>query len=119
MSSSSSSRASQYTTVDKRVAVDGQNNVAVSGDTVTIHHVPDEAFELGELALMEMGNTTDAALMAVQSTAQETTREIGDALFRTLEAEREESARLSEQAIRLGIPVAGLAFAVWAIWGQR
>lgn len=119
MSSSSSSSASQYTTIDKRVAVDGQNNTAVSGETVTIHQVPDEAFALGELALIEMGNTTDVALSAVQATAKDTTREIGDALFRTLEAGREDSARLSEQAIRLGIPVAGLAFAAWAIWGQR
>jgi len=119
MSSSSSSRASNYTTVDKRIAVDGQNNVAVAGDTVTIHHVPDEAFDLSELALREMGDTTDAALMAVQDTASETTREIGEALFRTLEAEREESARLSEQAIKLGIPFAALAFVAWTVWGKK
>jgi hypothetical protein len=118
MGGSSSSKKSEYNTTDKRNAAEGTGNVQISGDGVNLHMVPDEAFSLAELSVVEQGNTSAAAIQAVQRANETTSKELGDALYRTLEADRAEDSRLFEQAIQVGIPAAALAFVAAKIWGK-
>lgn len=115
-SSSSSNKSSTYNTSDNRVAADnGAVGISGGGD-VSVHMVPDEAFAL-------VGETTDQAfdfgrrsLDAVSAASSDATRTVTDALFRTMEADREETARLLEQAIRIGIPAAAVAYVAARVW---
>lgn len=89
---SKSKQESATITEDNRIIADG-GGIGINADgDVSLHMVPDEAFELAEFALGE------------------TTRAFSDALVRTQAAARTESAQLAEQIIKIGIPAAALVF---------
>lgn len=127
--SSKSSSGKSYTTNDHRVATD-ENSIGISsGGDVSVHMVADEAFEVtglaieelgdtSQLAISEMGDTSDRAIQAVSSHAAKTANELGDALHRSLEAQREETARILEQAVKIGIPAAALAYVAANVWSK-
>lgn len=157
MGGSSSSSATSTTTRDGRVAVDGQSLGISSEGDVSVHIVPDEAFELGELSVHQMaevaenaganavdvveemrdlaefstsefGGLANRAIGTIADLAEQTTADSRDslervtgtfanALARSQAAERSESAQLGEQFIKIGLPVAALAFVVSA-WGK-
>jgi len=114
--SSKSSSSKTYNTNDNRVAVDGESIGISGGRDVSVHMVPDEAFDLAELSVREIGDTSEIAIDAVRAGAADTTREIGDALFRSLEAQREETSRLLEKTIKWGIPAAVIAYVAARVW---
>jgi hypothetical protein len=98
-SRSKSTNSTENKTEDSRVSADG-GSVGVSADgDVTIHQVADEAFELGEFAIETVGDVLGQGL-----------RDTQDALARTQDAARTESAQLSEMIIKLGIPAAALVY---------
>lgn len=99
-SKSRSSNTTRNSTTDRRQAVSDEA-IAIQGRDVTVHQVADEAFELGELAITEVADTLGRSL-----------RDTQQALYRTQDAARTESAQLAEQLIKFGIPAAALAYVV-------
>lgn len=100
-SKSSSSNHTTNNTEDSRVAVsEAAIGISADGD-VQVHQVPDEAFELGGMAIEAVSETLGRSL-----------RDTQDALFRTQDAARTESAQLAEQVIKIGIPAAAVAYIV-------
>lgn len=91
--SSKSSSDTTTNTEDNRIIADGEG-IAVNSDggAVSLHMVPDEAFDLAELAV----GTTAATF--------------SDALERTQEHAQSESKQLAEQVIKIGIPALAVAF---------
>ncbi|MCE8508346.1 hypothetical protein KBY28_07765 [Ruegeria pomeroyi] len=110
MSSSKSASSTATSNKDGRVAVDnGGVGVSAEGD-VTIHMVPDEAFELGEAALFEMADLARGSMeIGVQQTeaVQDT---LSKALFETQRAAKTEAAQVSEMIVKMGIPALALVF---------
>jgi hypothetical protein len=107
VSSSKTKQTSESTNKDNRiVASDSAIAVNSEGGKVSVHVVADEAFELAEMSL-------DRVSDAFQSTSEIFAQSLRD----TQKAARTESAQLSEQIIKIGIPALALVFLVGKIRG--
>lgn len=116
-SSSSSSNQTQNVTEDKRVATDAGSIGVSAGGNVKVNVVADEAFELGEQALMTGGDALDRAAELVEGvmTAQDehtarVTNTLSTALKTTQQMAKTEEGQISELIVKIGIPAAALAF---------
>lgn len=106
-SSSKSNQASTSINKDNRiVASDKAVAVNSEGGAVSVHVVADEAFELAEMTVNRFAETVD-----------NTTEVFSQALFDTQKNSRTESAQLSEQIIKIGIPALALVFLVGKMKG--
>lgn len=107
VSSSKSNQASSSTTKDNRI-VASERAVAVNseGGNVAVHVVADEAFELAEMTVDRLADSFDS-----------TTKIFSQSLRDTQSASRTESAQLSEQIIKIGIPALALVFLVGKMKG--
>lgn len=107
VSSSKSNQASSSTTKDNRiVASDKAVAVNSEGGNVQVHVVADEAFELAEMSVDRLADSFDS-----------TTKIFSQSLRDTQAASRTESAQLSEQIIKIGIPALALVFLVGKMKG--
>jgi hypothetical protein len=102
VSSSKTKQTSQTENKDNRI-VASENAIAVNseGGPVKIQVVADEAFELAEFALSRVSDSFD-----------NTSEIFAQSLRDTQKAARTESAQLSEQIIKIGIPALALVFLV-------
>jgi hypothetical protein len=102
VSSSRSAQSSSSTTKDNRI-VASERAVAVNseGGAVSVQVVADEAFELAEMSVDRLADSFDS-----------TTKIFSQSLRDTQSAARTESAQLSEQIIKIGIPALALVFLV-------
>ncbi|MEJ5217109.1 hypothetical protein WG622_02560 [Cognatishimia sp. D5M38] len=110
MSSSSSSSATSTTNADHRVAADGGSTAVSAGGDVSVHIVPDEAFEMGEAALMEMADLAHGSMNIGLAHSEVVADTLSEALFETQRSAKTEAAQLSETFIKMAIPAAALAF---------
>lgn len=129
-SKSSSSNHTTNNSSDRRVAASDRAVGVSAGGNVVVHQVADEAFELGRDALALTEETTEAAfrfgegtfdtaaelgeraIKTVSDTLGRSLKDTQEALFRTQDAARTESAQLAEQVIKIGIPAAAVAYIV-------
>ena len=97
ISSARSSQASTTVNEDNRIVADGSGIGINTDGNVTVQVVADEAFELAEMAL------------------DRTTSAFAEALDKTQQRARTESAQLGEQLIKIGIPAMALIYLVGRI----
>lgn len=120
--SSSSTNTSTSTineTKDGRVAGDnGAVGVSAEGD-VDLQIVPGEAFQLGEAAVLAAFDLADETLQGAWAMGQTSTDALRLALSDTQFRNQSEAGQIGEQLIKVGVPAAAIAFAVYAIWGRR
>ncbi|MGH1445573.1 MAG: hypothetical protein ACRBBO_05965 [Cognatishimia sp.] len=110
MSSSSSSSATSTSNRDQRVAVDnGGIGVSAEGD-VSLHMVPDEAFEMGREALIEMADLASGSMDIGLQQSELVADTLTNALVATQTAAKSETAQISEQFMKIAIPAAALMF---------
>ena len=113
---SKSHKTSEYITTDNRVAADNGAIGISGGGNVTVHMVPDEAFDFADSvaqeSLRQIGlNSADAI-----RSANDATEEVGRALVAAQEASREDTARILEKAVTIGLPVAAIAYVAAKVW---
>jgi hypothetical protein len=107
VSSSKSKQESISTNKDNKIAA-SESAIAVNseGGRVSVHVVADEAFELAEMAVDRVSDAFDS-----------TSKIFSQSLRDTQSAARTESAQLSEQIIKIGIPALALVFLVGKMRG--
>lgn len=79
---------------------------------MSVVEVPDEAFDLGKLAISENAELSQFAVSTVAEVLGGAVRDTQGALYRTQQASRTESTQLAEQLIKIGIPAAALVYIV-------
>ena len=110
MSSSNSSSATSTSTIDGKVAADnGALGISAQGD-VTVHMVPDEAFQMGVEAIKSMNDLARSTVVNTGQTVDVVAQTLGTALMRTQNANKSEAGQLSQQIVKIGIPAAALAY---------
>ena len=124
MVSSSKTRSdTSSSTKDNRIALTGEavgiNANEAAGD-VSVHIVPDEAFELvsensaGVFGLI--GDLSQDLVGVVKANNQNTATAMQRSLEATTRANRSEFSQLAEQMVMIGIPVVALA---WILGGKK
>lgn len=117
MSSSSSSSATTDVVEDRRAGAEGEGvAISSSGGNVTVHQVPDEAFEMGLEALREMRDLASSSITNSGMSLDIVADTLGQALATTQENAKTEEGQLSAQIIKIGIPAAALAYVAARIW---
>lgn len=113
MSSSKSKQSSSETITDSRIAAT-DNALAVNsgGGRVTIMDVPDEAFELAEMAVSTVGQTSSDAFDFARANARDAMETVQRMAEMSMSYARSESGQIAEQIIKIGIPAAVLVMIV-------
>ena len=109
-SSSSTSTAQSTFNEDSRVAVDN-GGVGISSDgNVNLTMTADEAWELGAGIVKVAGDLARQSMDMTERSGSDAVATVGKTLENVLESQKSEESQLSSQLLRIGIPVAGLAY---------
>lgn len=117
VSSSKSAQSTNSTTEDNRIIADA-GGIAVNsrGGAVQVQFVADEAFELAEMSVGEVSETSRKAMDIVaqssRDTLNKTLNSFTDTIQRTQTAARSETSQLAEQVLKIGVPAAVVIFLV-------
>lgn len=114
MSSSKSSSATKTLTEDRKVAGDNGAIGITTGNgdgDVGVYITADEAFELGEIAIVEALNLARQGV----DIGNKSNATLSTALVATQQAAKSEAGQIGEQLIKIGVPAAALAFVAYGI----
>lgn len=115
ISSSKSAQSSSTTNNDNRMIADnGATSVNSGGGNVSIHYVPDEAFDLANSALAGMAGVSHDAIGANTDFAFKALDQVSSAIQASAENSlamaKSESAQLGDKIVKIGIPAAVVLF---------
>ena len=111
MSSSSSASNTSQSTRDGRVAGDnGAIGVSNENGDVMIQLVPDEAFALGLETIRAMQELATNTLTQSGQSVDTVADTVANALTETQQAQRSETTQILSDVVRVGVPVAALAY---------